>query len=128
MAIIKVVGIAILGMVSAGLLKEIKPSLAIFTAVVTGLIILFSLVDELKYLVTEFKRISELAKVDATLITTIIKIIGVGYIAEFTSSLTEDYGVGSIGKKVLLAGKVIILALALPIISNLVISIGSLLI
>ena len=124
MPIFKVIGIAFLGMICVGLLKEIKPSLAIGCGILTGLIILFSLIPELKQLISEFKKIAELANVDATLFTTIIKIIGVGYLAEFTASITEDYGAGSIGKKVLFAGKIVIMLLAMPIITNVILSIG----
>ena len=127
MSIIKVIGIAILGMVCAGLLKEIKPSLASFAGVITGVVLLFTLTPELNQLIVEFKKIAEIAKVDSTLLVTIIKIIGIGYLTEFTASITEDYGVGSIGKKVLLAGKILIMLLAIPIISNVVLSIGSIL-
>lgn len=127
MSIIKVIGIAILGMVCAGLLKEIKPSLASFAGVITGVVILFTLTPELNQLIVEFKKIAEIAKVDSTLLVTIIKIIGIGYLTEFTASITEDYGVSSIGKKVLLAGKILIMLLAIPIISNVVLSIGSIL-
>lgn len=127
MTIIKVIGLAVLGMVCAGLLKEIKPSFAIFVGVITGLVILFSLIPELKQLINEFNKIAELANVDTSLILTIIKIIGIGYLAEFTASLADDYGVSTIGKKVLLAGKILIMVLAIPIISNVILSIGSIL-
>lgn len=127
MTIVKIIGIAILGLVSAGILKEVKPSLAIFAGVVTGLIILFSLLDEFTGLISEFKKIAEIASVDNTLITTIIKIIGIGYLGEFTANLTDDYGFPSIGKKVLFGAKIIIALVSLPIITGIIVSISSLL-
>lgn len=127
MTIIKVIGIAFLGMICAGLLKEIKPSLAVFCGIITGLVILFSIVPELNQLINDFKEIADLAKVDDTLVLTILKIIGIGYLSEFTASITEDYGIGSIGKKVLLAGKIIIMLLAIPIVTNVILSIGKVL-
>ncbi len=127
MTIVKIIGIAILGLVSAGILKEVKPSLAIFAGVVTGLIILFSLLDEFTGLISEFKKIAEIASVDNTLITTIIKIIGIGYLGEFTANLADDYGFPSIGKKVLFGAKIIIALVSLPIITGIIVSIGSLL-
>ena len=125
MTILKVVGIAVLGLVCAGLLKEIKPSFAVFTSVITGLVILFSLIPEFKILIDEFKRIAEVANVDGVMILTIIKVIGIGYVAEFTATLCDDYGSLSIAKKVLFAGKIIILTLSLPIITNIITSIGN---
>ena len=125
MSIVKVIGIAFLGMICAGLLKEIKPSLSIFVGVMTGIVIIFSIVDELKILLEEFDKIAEIASVDATLITTIIKIIGIGYISEFSATITDDYGMPGIGKKILLASKILIAILALPIISNIISSVTS---
>ncbi len=127
MSIVKLIGIAILGLVTAGILKEVKPSLAIFASVATGLIILFSLLNEFTSLVTEFKRIADIANVDGTLITTIIKIIGIGYLGEFTANIAEDYGFPSIGKKVLFGAKIIIALISIPIITNIIETIGSIL-
>ena len=125
MTILKVVGIAVLGLVCAGLLKEIKPSFAVFTSVITGLIILFSIIPEFQSLINEFKKIAEVANVDGAMILTVIKVIGIGYVAEFTATLCDDYGSPSIAKKVLFAGKIIILTLSLPIASNIITSIGN---
>ncbi len=127
MEIVRIIGIAVLGMVCAGLLKEIKPSLAVFCSIITGLVILFSISNELNYLVTEILDIASVAGVDNTLIVTIIKIIGIGYLTEFMATLSDDYGMPSISKKVLLGGKIIIAVMALPIISNVMESIGNLL-
>ena len=124
MEIIKVIGIAVLGMVCAGILKDVKPSLAAFAGIVTGIVILVSIVDELLYIVDQFVKIASIANVQDTMLLSILKIIGIGYCAEFTANLTDDYGVPSIGKKVLLAGKVLILMLALPIVSSIIISIS----
>ena len=123
MSIIKIVGVAILGLIISGILKDIKPSLAVFSGLVTGLVILVSLLDEFTVLITEFKRLSSLANLDSALIGTIIKIIGIGYVAEFTASITDDYGFPSIGKKVLFGAKITIVLLALPIVGGIIESI-----
>lgn len=126
MTIVKIVGVSVLGLIIAGILKDIKPSLAVFAGLATGLIILFSLLDEFTTLISEFKRISAIANLDATLISTIIKIIGIGYLGEFIASITDDYGFPSIGKKVLLGAKITIVLMALPIVGGIIESILSL--
>jgi stage III sporulation protein AD len=50
----------------------------------------------------------------------LLKIIGIGYLTEFAAGICSDAGNNSMAEKVLLAGKVIILALALPIVGNLI--------
>ena len=126
MTIIKIVGVAVLGLIIAGILKDIKPSLSVFAGLATGLIILFSLLDEFTTLISEFKRISAIANLDGTLISTIIKIIGIGYLGEFIASITDDYGFPSIGKKILFGAKITIVLMALPIVGGIIESILSL--
>ena len=68
MEIIKVIGIAVLGMVCAGILKDVKPSLAAFAGIVTGIVILVSIVDELRYIVDQFVKIASIANVQDTML------------------------------------------------------------
>ncbi len=48
---------------------------------------------------------------------TILKIIGIAYIAEFGAQVTRDAGQDSIASKIELAGKVLIMVMAIPIIT-----------
>lgn len=48
---------------------------------------------------------------------TILKIIGIAYIAELGASLTKEAGLSSVAKNIELAGKIFIILLAVPIIS-----------
>ena len=127
MAIIKVISIAFVGLLAVGVLKEIKPSLAAVAGIVTGLIIVYSLLDEFTYIVESFRQLSVIAEIDDALIKTIIKIIGIGYLTEFSSGIAEDYGSQSIAKKIEFGGKVCIAVLAVPVITGLISTIGSLL-
>lgn len=60
------------------------------------------------------------AKVNIIYVETILKIIGIAYIAEFAAQITKDAGQGAIASKIELAGKVLILAMAIPILSVLI--------
>lgn len=60
------------------------------------------------------------ANVNSMYIKTILKIIGIAYIAEFSAQISKDAGLGSMASKVELAGKILILALAVPILTALV--------
>ena len=92
MGVLKVILIAFVGLITVGVLREVKPSLAAAAGIVTGLCIIYSLLDE-------FTMIIEIA---------------------------EDYGSQSIAKKVEFGGKICIAVLALPVITGLINSIGSL--
>ncbi len=60
------------------------------------------------------------AKVNMVYVETILKIIGIAYIAEFAAQITKDAGQGAIASKIELAGKIIILAMAIPILTVLI--------
>ena len=52
--------------------------------------------------------------------TAVLKITGIAYITEFGAEICRDAGEGAIAAKVEMAGKVIIVALAIPVISSLI--------
>ena len=45
-------------------------------------------------------------------------IVGIGYLTEFGANICQDNGNSSLADKILLAGKVIILCFALPIVNS----------
>lgn len=60
------------------------------------------------------------AKVNIIYVETILKVIGIAYIAEFAAQITKDAGQGAIASKIELAGKILILAMAIPILTVLI--------
>ena len=66
------------------------------------------------------QKIASNANVNTVYVETILKIIGVAYIAEFASQISKDAGQGAMAAKVELAGKIIILAMSIPILSVLI--------
>jgi len=66
------------------------------------------------------EKLATNANVNTVYIETILKIIGIAYIAEFAVQLTKDAGQGSIASKIELAGKILILSMAVPILTVLV--------
>lgn len=63
------------------------------------------------------QKIAVNAKVNTIYVETILKIIGIAYIAEFAAQITKDAGQGAIASKIELGGKILILAMAIPILT-----------
>lgn len=78
------------------------------------------LVDQIQMILGLIEGLASKANVNTLYIKTILKVIGIAYIAEFTSQISKDAGLGSMAAKVELAGKIIILAMAVPILTALV--------
>lgn len=66
------------------------------------------------------EKIAVNANINIVYVETIMKIIGIAYIAEFAAQITKDAGQGAIASKIELAGKILILAMAIPILTVLI--------
>lgn len=117
MDIIQVVGIGLVATVLILILKEHKPLFAFSLTVFTGVIIFFLLVKQISAVIRVIERLAVQAEVNLVYLETILKIIGVAYIAEFGAQITRDAGQGAIATKIELAGKVLILVMAIPIVT-----------
>jgi stage III sporulation protein AD len=118
--IIKIVGIALLSTFLALIVKEQKPNFAFLLIVFVGCSIFLFLIDQIYEVIRMLEKIAVNAKVNIVYVETILKIIGIAYIAEFAAQITKDAGQGSIASKIELAGKILILAMSIPILTVLI--------
>ena len=119
MEIFKIIGIGFITSITAILLKGTKPELS-FAVTITGVIvILLFVVDALRGTMEIFTSISQMTGVENGVLKILLKIVGVGYITEFGAGILQDFGSGSLADKVSLAGKIAIVALAIPILESL---------
>lgn len=75
------------------------------------------LVDQIYQIIFMIQKLAANAKVNVIYVETILKIIGIAYIAEFAAQITKDAGQGAIASKIELGGKILILAMAIPILT-----------
>ena len=117
--VIKIIGVGMITSIAAILLKANKPELS-FAVTVTGIIVmLMLLMDMLESTLTIFKEIAQITGIENGLIKLLLKIVGVGYITEFSAGILQDFGSNSVADKVVLGGKITIVALSMPVIESL---------
>ncbi|MHB1391745.1 MAG: stage III sporulation protein AD [Clostridia bacterium] len=119
MDIMKIVMVGIIAAVLAVLLKEEKPEIAMVVSIVTGLVIFIFLITKLNSVMSVLKYFASKANIDVLYFSTILKVIAIAYITEFGAQICRDAGEGSIASKVELAGKVLIMVIAIPILAAL---------
>lgn len=117
MDIVQIVGLGLISTILILLLKEQKPAFAFFLAMFTGLMIFLYLIDKIFEVIQMIERLAVEGGVNMVYLKTILKIIGIAYIAEFGAQITRDAGQGAIASKIELAGKVLIMVMAIPIIT-----------
>jgi stage III sporulation protein AD len=119
MDIMRIVMVGIIAAILAVLLREEKPEIAVVVSIVTGLVIFVFLINKLSSVMSVLKYFAGKANIDVLYFSTILKVIAIAYITEFGAQICRDAGEGSIASKVELAGKVLIMVIAIPILAAL---------
>ncbi|WP_072177846.1 stage III sporulation protein AD [Bacillus amyloliquefaciens] len=117
MEIVQIVGLGLIATFLSLIVKEQKPTFAFMIVVFSGCMIFLYLIDQIYDIIRMIEKIAVNANVNMVYVETILKIIGIAYIAEFGAQLTKDAGQGAIASKIELAGKILILVMAVPILT-----------
>lgn len=127
MEILKIVALALTGVILAALMKSVNKDISIYIILATVIILFLSIIDRLSEIFLFLQGIYDNVTYGKTFFPVILKVLAVAYITDFTSQLCKDAGEGAIASKVELAGKVIIFYLAMPILTAILDLIGTLL-
>ena len=116
MEILQLVGIGLLATVLILVVREQKPVFAFLLAVFVGAAIFLELIGVIDRVVSMLEDLADRSGVPSVYLRTLLKVIGVAYIAEFGAQIVRDAGLESVAGKIEFAGKMIILVMAVPII------------
>jgi stage III sporulation protein AD len=117
---IQIVGLGLMATVLILVVREQKPMFAFLLAAFTGLYIFLYLIGKIEIVITVLEDLANRSGIPSIYLKTILKIIGIAYIAEFGAQIVRDAGQESIAAKIEFAGKIFILVMAVPIISIIV--------
>jgi stage III sporulation protein AD len=115
----KIIGIAFITAITVSILKHTKPEFAFAVGLAGVLVIFVLLLEAIQGVITSFSMMAQTTGMDNQLLKVVLKIVGIGYITEFSAGLLNDFGSASVADKVILGGKITIVALSLPIMENL---------
>lgn len=115
--IIQIVGLGLVATFLAAVLNQHKSSITTLFIVFVGSVMFLILIDQIHAILQMIERVASEAKVSNVYVETLLKIIGIAYIAEFGAQITKDAGQGAIASKIELAGKILILVMAIPILT-----------
>ncbi|MDE5601148.1 MAG: hypothetical protein K2J16_01465 [Clostridia bacterium] len=118
--IFKLVGIAIIGVVTVSLLKTAKPEFAVFATIATGVVMVVTMLSALQSVILAFDDIVKKSGIDDSIFTAVLKIIGIGYLTEYSSSVATDAGCASIAQKLGFGGKIVIFLMSISIVTALI--------
>ena len=119
MEIIKIIGIAFLAVIIILILKQYRPEFAMYTSIIAGALILFLSIGKLDGIIQLLNTIATKTQGNGQFFGVLLKMTGFGFLTVFAVCICKDSGVTAIANKVDLGGKIIIVAISVPIISTL---------
>jgi len=116
MNIVQIGILGIAGAVFAIQLKQNKAEFSIYLCVGISLLIFSSILGYMEVIVEAMREVAASIHLNNTYITTLLKMLGVTYVAEFASGICKDAGYQTIASQIEIFSKLTILVLSLPII------------
>ena len=113
-----VITIAVVGVVTVLLavqLKGVKGEYSTYISFAAGIVIFSYGLSKLGTILETMKKFQEYIKINSIYLATLIKMIGITYVAEFSSGMCKDAGYGAIATQIEIFGKLSILAISMPI-------------
>lgn len=120
MEIVQVVGIAFVATFIVMILKQYRPEFSIYVSIIAGILIFAIVIVKLSSVIELIKTLNSKLGTSTQYFSILIKITGIAYLSEFATNICKDSGETTIASKVELAGRIIIIAMSVPILGALV--------
>ncbi len=118
MEITQVVGFGVMATIFILFIRQSRPEIAQLLSIAVGIALIFYLLGYLKLIVDMVTELALEAEVNAVFLRTLLRVIGVAYLAEFGAQICRDAGEGNIALKIEFAGKLIILVMTVPVLMS----------
>ncbi len=115
MSMVQVGIIGVVGAVLAVQLKGGKAEYGIYISVAVSIVLFAFIVDRLGIFISTVDQIASYIDMDAGYLSAMLKMIGITYIAEFSSGICRDAGYQTIAGQIEIFAKLTILALGMPV-------------
>lgn len=119
MNVVQVGVIGVAGVLLAIQFKSGKAEYGIYISIALSLLIFFIILGYMDTILKMIRSIGSYINIDAVYISIFLKMIGITYIAEFSSNICKDAGYQTIAGQIEIFGKLAILTLSLPILTAL---------
>lgn len=127
MEIVKIVGVGLIATVLVILLKQYRPEFALYLSLAAGVLLFSMVIGKVASIVELLQNLANKSNFHSQFLFILLKITGIAILTEFAVSIAKDAGESAIASKIDLAGKVFVISLSIPILTNLVETITTLL-
>lgn len=115
MTIIQAAALGITAVVLAVQVKTLRPEYSVYMILAAGLIIAYLGASRLDLILETVRTIGSYIQVENVYLGTLLKMVGITYIAEFASGICKDAGFSVLGTQIEMFGKLSILTVSAPV-------------
>ena len=115
MTIVQAAVMGIAAVVLAVQIKPLKGEYSVYLILTAALVIGFLGISKLDIILETAREIGSYIQVQNIYLGTLLKMVGITYIAEFAAGICKDAGYSSLGTQIQMFGKLSILAVSAPV-------------
>lgn len=115
MTIIQAAALGIIAVVLAVQLKALRPEYSVYIILAAGVIIAFLGISRVEVILDTVRTIGVSIGVKHLYLGTLLKMVGITYIAEFSANICKDAGYSALATQIEMFGKLSILAVSAPV-------------
>lgn len=120
MTVVTIAVVGITAVLLAVALKGMKGEYGTYLVMAAGFFIFFYGVGKLTTILDTIKQVQSYIRINSVYLSTLIKMIGITYVAEFAAGICKDAGYGAVGTQIEIFGKLSVLAVSMPILLALI--------
>lgn len=113
--IAQIIGLALVTTILLLILRQERPVMAVVLSIVFSVVVFTLMMGKMASILKVMQELTRRADSNYFFFATLLKIMGIAYLAEFAAAICQDAGEQAVARKVEFAAKIIIAVLALPI-------------
>ena len=115
MSILKISVLGLASVICGMIVKEQKPQFSVAISIAAGIMIGYNAIFRLQTLSGLFKSLMEYSAMKESYFLILIKIVGISYIADFSSGICKESGYQAIAGQIEVFGKAAVLTVSAPV-------------
>lgn len=124
MDILRTASVGIGAVLLALIFRNQRPEYATLINLACCVVIFFCIIWKMKEVLSYITQLSSYIQIDDTYIMSIMKMIGITYISEFSSNICKDAGYSSVAGQIQVFAKLSVLVLSMPVLLTFLSTVG----
>ncbi|NLM75363.1 MAG: hypothetical protein GX187_04635 [Clostridiaceae bacterium] len=125
--LIRIAAVGIITAVIALIISVERPEMSVLLGLVFGILIMTVAFSKAGAIVRVIKENIDASGIDSKLLVPVLKVTGMAYITQFAVDICNDAGQKAIASKIAIVGKIMMLAVSVPIATSIIRMIASIL-